>query len=109
MRRLSRFKCSVPCPEAASNPLFASSYPLQLYLKPLLPITDLDLARRWRRGGFTSSRAADALGLPAEPFDKHKSYDWPDTGASLILISLLSLGLWAAIWGTVASLAAASG
>ena len=49
---------------------------------------------------------ADALGLPPELFEKHQAYDWPDTGASLILISLLSLGLWAAIWGTVASLAA---
>jgi len=42
-------------------------------------------------------RDADALGLPAELFDKYPPYDWPDTGASLILISLLSLGLWAAI------------
>jgi hypothetical protein len=49
---------------------------------------------------------ADALGLPAEPFQKHQADDWPDTGASLILISLLSLGLWAAIWGAT-SLAAA--
>jgi hypothetical protein len=52
---------------------------------------------------------ADVLGLPAEPFDKHKPGDWPDTRASLILLSLLSLGLWAAIWGTVASLAAVLG
>jgi hypothetical protein len=69
-------------------------------------------------------RDADALGLLAEPhvgtghqteiaalppsshvrwrrgsFDKHKSYDWPDTGASLILLLLLSLVLWAAIGG----------
>jgi hypothetical protein len=51
----------------------------------------------------------DALGLLAEQFNKHKPDDWPDTRASLILISLLSLGLWAAIWGTVASLAAALG
>jgi hypothetical protein len=49
---------------------------------------------------------ADALGLPAEPFDNHQAYDWRDTGGSLILISLLSLGLWAAIWGAT-SLAAA--
>jgi len=28
-----------------------------------------------------------------------------NTGASLIVILLLSLGLWAAIWGAVASLA----
>jgi hypothetical protein len=39
-------------------------------------------------------------GLPAE-----RLYDSPDTGASLILIALLSLGLWAAIWGAVASFA----
>jgi hypothetical protein len=51
-------------------------------------------------------RDADALWLPAKPFEKHQAYDWPDTGTSLILISLLSLGLWAAIWGAT-SLAAA--
>jgi hypothetical protein len=38
--------------------------------------------------------------LPAEPLD-----DPPETGASLIVISLLSLGLWAAIWGAVAAFA----
>ena len=48
----------------------------------------------------------DDLGVPAEPFDKHEPYDWPGTGASLILIALVSLGVLAAIWGTVASLAA---
>jgi hypothetical protein len=69
--------------------------------------------RIWRRpdgGDLVDSKIrcdADALGLPPELFEKHQAYDWPDTGASLILISLLSLGLWAAIWGTVASLAAA--
>ena len=52
---------------------------------------------------------ADGLGLPAKPFEKYQAYDWLDTGASLILISLLSLGLWAAIWGTVASLNAVLG
>ena len=51
----------------------------------------------------------DALGLLAEQFNKHKSYDWPDTGASLILLLLLSLVLWAAIWGAVASLTAVLG
>jgi hypothetical protein len=50
---------------------------------------------------------ADAWGLPAEPFQKHQADDWPDTGASLIRISLLSLGLWAAIWGAVALFSAA--
>jgi hypothetical protein len=46
---------------------------------------------------------ADVLGLPAD--QKHQADDLPDTGASLIRISLLSLGLWAAIWGAT-SLAA---
>jgi hypothetical protein len=48
-------------------------------------------------------------GLSAEPFDKCGPDDPLDIGASLILISMLSLGLWAAIWATVASLAAALG
>jgi hypothetical protein len=43
--------------------------------------------------------------LSAEPVEKPGPDDPSDTGASLIVISLLSLGLWAAIWGTVASLA----
>jgi hypothetical protein len=51
----------------------------------------------------------DADWLPAKPFEEHQAYDWPDRGASLILISLLSLGLWAAIWGVVASLATVLG
>lgn len=45
--------------------------------------------------------------LPAEPFEKRAPYDRPDTGAYLIVISLLSLGFWAAIWAAVASLASA--
>jgi hypothetical protein len=45
-----------------------------------------------------------AWGVPAEPFEKRTPYDLPDTGACLILVSLLSLGLWAAIWGIVGSL-----
>ena len=45
-------------------------------------------------------------GLSAEPFEKRGPDDPSDIGASLIVISLLSLALWAAIWGTVASLAA---
>ena len=51
-------------------------------------------------------RGAGPLGLRAEPLDKQKPYDWPDTGTSLTLVLLVSLGLWAAVWGTVASLAA---
>jgi hypothetical protein len=51
-------------------------------------------------------RDVDALGPRAEPFDKYKVEDRADEGASLMVISFLSLGLWAVIWGTVASLAA---
>jgi hypothetical protein len=36
---------------------------------------------------------------PAQPFEKPAPYHRPDTGATLIAVSLLSLGLWAAIWG----------
>jgi hypothetical protein len=49
--------------------------------------------------------SVDDLRLRAEPSESLAPYDWPDTGASLILISLLSLGLWAATWGAVAALA----
>jgi hypothetical protein len=48
-------------------------------------------------------------GLTAKPFEEHTPYDRPDTGASLTLILIVSLGLLAAIWGTVASLAAVLG
>jgi len=43
---------------------------------------------------------------PAQPSEKRAPYGRPGIGASLITTLLLSLGLWAAIWGTVASLAA---
>ena len=46
--------------------------------------------------------------LWAEPFQGISSDDRPDTGAYLVLISLLSLGLWAAIWGVVAFLFSAT-
>ena len=46
--------------------------------------------------------------LWAKPFQGISSDDRPDTGAYLVLISLLSLGLWAAIWGVVASLFSAT-
>ena len=50
-------------------------------------------------------RSRSVWGLPAEPFEKRTADNWPDTGTALILISLLSLGLWSAIWGAT-SLAA---
>ena len=47
-----------------------------------------------------------AWGLTAQAFEKRAAHNSPHTETSLILISLLSLGLCATIWGTVASLAA---
>jgi hypothetical protein len=44
--------------------------------------------------------------LPTEPYEKPAPYDRLGKGTTLIAISLLSLGLWAAIWGAT-SLAAA--
>ena len=44
---------------------------------------------------------------PAQPFKKSALYGRPELGASLIMTLLLSLGLWAAIWGALASLASA--
>ena len=41
--------------------------------------------------------------LPAARFEKIAPYLQRDTGVCLALISLLSLGLWAAIWGVVAA------
>ena len=44
---------------------------------------------------------------PTEPFEERAPYNRPDTGAYLIMISFLSLGLWAGIWGAVTSLLSA--
>jgi hypothetical protein len=52
--------------------------------------------------------SVDDRWLPAELFEKRAPYDRPGTGTYLIVISLLSLGLWAAIWGAIASLFSAA-
>jgi hypothetical protein len=44
--------------------------------------------------------------LPAQPFEKPAPNHRLDTGTTLIAISLLSLGLWAAIWGATCLAAA---
>ena len=43
--------------------------------------------------------------LPAQPFERRAPHHRLDTGAYLIVTVLLSLGLWATIWGAT-SLAA---
>jgi len=50
--------------------------------------------------------AAKDWRLPAELLQKRASYGRPDIEASLIMTLLLSLALWAGIWGVVGSLAA---
>jgi hypothetical protein len=52
-------------------------------------------------------RLRGAWGLPAKAFEKRTADNLSDTGTSLIVISLPSLGLWAAIWGAVACFASA--
>jgi len=47
-------------------------------------------------------------GRAAEPSDKRAPYDRLGTGTHLIIISLLSLGLWAGIWVAVGFLASAA-
>jgi hypothetical protein len=53
--------------------------------------------------------AIDDRMLPAQPFGNCAPHPRLDTGAYLIVTVLLSLGVWAAIWGTVASLFSATG
>jgi hypothetical protein len=45
--------------------------------------------------------------LPAQPFEKRAPHHRLGTGASLIVTVLLSLGVWATIWGAVTSLLSA--
>jgi hypothetical protein len=45
---------------------------------------------------------------PAQRFGKRATHHRLGTGTTLILVSLLSLGVWAVIWGAVASLFSAA-
>jgi hypothetical protein len=65
---------------------------------------------RWR--GLVDSKIRSHVGysdwtLTTEPSERRAPYDRPDTGAYLIVISLLSLGIWAGIWAIFASFASA--
>jgi len=53
--------------------------------------------------------SADDCTLLVQPFGKRAPDHRLDTGAYLIMTVLLSLGVWAAIWGAVASLFSAAG
>ena len=54
------------------------------------------------------AHSVDDRWLPAESFRKRARHDRLGTGAALIVVSFLSLGVWAAIWGAVASLFSAA-
>jgi hypothetical protein len=54
-----------------------------------------------------SAYSVNPCGPPAKSFEKLAPYDRLDEGAYLIVISLLSLGIWAAIWGAVATFGSA--
>ena len=63
-------------------------------------------------GNITTGRTSPAdfwnageEALPSLPAE-HKTAFWLSRGEALVLVILLSLGLWAAIWGAVALLAA---
>jgi hypothetical protein len=45
---------------------------------------------------------------PAQSFGRRAPHHRLGTGAALIVVSFLSLGVWAAIWGAVASLFSAA-
>jgi hypothetical protein len=55
-----------------------------------------------------SAYSVDDRRPPVQPFGKRVPHRRLDTGATLIVVSLLSLGVWAAIWGAVAALFSAA-
>jgi hypothetical protein len=76
--------------------------------RPFFDTTDRNIGHRdcvKQVGGHQMEWLVESKIRP-EPFETPASDDRADTRASLILISLSSLGLWAAIWGAT-SLAAA--
>ena len=52
----------------------------------------------------SATRSHAAWVLADKQLEKRASDDWLDTRSDLIVILLLSFGLWAAIWGAVGSL-----
>jgi hypothetical protein len=48
------------------------------------------------------AHSVDDRRAPTQPLGKRAPHHCLDTGTTLIVVSLLSLGLWAAIWGAVA-------
>jgi hypothetical protein len=63
-----------------------------------------DSTIRWHSAYSVNNRRP-----PDEPPAERAPYNRLDTGARLIVIGLLSLGLWAAIWAAAASLMSSAG
>ena len=53
-----------------------------------------------------SAYSANDWRPPTRSFEKRALHSRPEMGASLVMTLLLSLGLWAAIWGAVTAASA---